>query len=277
MHVGKSSILASLLLILLALLTSALSGAFQGTAVNGPPTWEWYVGLFLPLVLFTLVTTYHFLDWAKKHRRQAIMMLVLTFGAALLFGLGASHGPGPEIGSMTGVGLTFMEQSQSVPFSPYSFPELHQGFMKVQEALNNSPYYSLTANTLVAVMALGVLALWLVRSRVPRVTPVALKSSIQEKTRAEARTPREAIIRCYALACQMLLESGMQIADSDTPTDICVNATAKKPLIESNLRSLTSLFQEAKFSLHQVTDQKAVEASARCKEISNQIRSVILE
>ncbi len=271
---GERGILASLLLVLLALTTSSLARTFEGNGGSGAPAWEWYIGLYLPFALFTLVSTYHFLDWAKKHRRQAVMLFLVLFGGAILFGVGVSNGPRPELSSMSSVHFNFTEQLRNASNPAYSFPQMQQGLLKMQEALSSTPYYSLTANAITVLATLGALLYWLVRTRSHHATIQTEKMLTLEVVRQPANTPREVIIRYYSMVCQMLRDRGMQIADSDTATDIYVKANERRPGIATNLKNLTSLFQEAKFSLHPITQQEASQASTEWNQISRELAEV---
>ena len=277
MRFSEKGILASLLLILLAFATSAQTRIFEGVQTGSAVgLWESQLGLYLPFALFTLVCTYHFLDWAKKHRRQAIIISVLLFSVASLIGIGTANGPRPTINSMTAPHFTFPERGQNalVPFQP--FPQIQQDLMKVQQALNSTPYYSFTANALVALITVAAIALLIFRTRTRGISVIPEKATPTEAIQKLGGTPREAIVRYYLLACQALHAHGMQIADSDTPSDIYLKANSRTPRVAADLQRLTLLFQEAKFSLHQITEREAIDASSHWEQISSQIAGLVL-
>ncbi len=275
MGLSEKGILASLLLILLAFSISAQTRIFEAlhtkSALNA---WESQVGLYLPFALFTLVSTYHFLDWAKKHRRQAVIVTVILFSVASLIGIGAANSPRPAIDSMTPPHFTFSQQGQNALVPIQEFPQIEQEFLKVQQALNTTPFYSFTANALGALITVAAIALLFLRTR--RRGDIAAapeKSTLSRSIQRPARSPREAIIRYYALACEALHEHGMQITDSDTPSDIYLKTNSRTPSIAGDLQGLTMLFQEAKFSLHHITETEAINASSHWEQISKQMEN----
>ncbi len=278
MRFSEKGILASLLLILLAFSTSAQTRIFEGVHTGSEVySWESQVGLYLPFALFTLISTYHFLDWAKKHRRRAIIISLLLFSVASLIGIGTANSTKPTVNSMTALHFTFTEQGQSAPVPIQPFPQIQQDILKVQQALNNTPYYSFTANALLALITVAAIALLLLRTRSRGGIAVGSEKATPTTTMQKlGGTPREAIIRYYLLACQALHANGMQIADSDTPSDIYLKTNSRTPSVARDLQRLTLLFQEAKFSLHQITEKEAIDASSHWEQISSQITGPVL-
>ncbi len=276
MRFSEKGILASLLLILLAFSTSAQTRIFEGVQTGSVVySWESQVGLYLPFALFTLISTYHFLDWAKKHRRRAIIITLLLFSVASLIGIGTATSTRPTVNSMTAPHFTEQGQSAPVPIQP--FPQIQQDLLKVQQALNSTPYYSFTANALLALITVAAIALLVLRTRSRGgIAVVPEKATPTETIQKLGGTPREAIIRYYLSACQALHAHGMQIADSDTPSDIYLKTNSQTPSVAADLQRLTLLFQEAKFSLHEITEREAIDASSRLEQISSQIAGLVL-
>jgi hypothetical protein len=274
MQASERGILAGLLLTLLAFATAAQTRIMQGTA-NGPEIGLWgsLVGLYLPFVLFAMVSTYHFLDWAQKHKRQAIITIVLLVSLAWLFGGGTIGGGRQAVYPITGIRVSLTEQSQTVLPPMEQFPQAQGNLERVGEALSSTPYFSLAANALATLATLVVVALVLLRTR-PRVKATIVKDAISAQTADfPAITVRGAIIRCYLLACKALQEQGMRILDSDTPSDIYLKATSETPRVASQLLKLTSLFQEAKFSMHPMTETSAADAREEWQQIAAQLAS----
>ncbi len=272
MRFSEKGVLASLLLILLAFSTSAQTRIFEGFQTGRGYFWESQVGLYLPFALFTLISTYHFLDWAKKHRRQAVMISLFLFSVASVIGIGAANSSGPTTNPVTALHFTYSVQGQSasVPIQP--FPSLQEDLLKAQRALNSTPYYSFTANALVALTTVAAIAILLLKIRNRGgMEEVPEKATTLPTIQEPGGTPRETIIRYYLLACQALQANGMQIADSDTPSDIYLKTKSRTPSVAADLQTLTLLFQEAKFSLHQMTEREATDASGRWEQISGEI------
>jgi len=101
MRLSEKGVLASLALILLAFAAAAETRIIDGRAGTHVPSWEAEIGLYLPFVLFALVSTYHFFDWARKRRRQAILIGIITVSVASLLGVGTANAPRPLVDTMS--------------------------------------------------------------------------------------------------------------------------------------------------------------------------------
>ncbi len=275
MRLGEKEVLASLTLMLLAFSAAAETrilegrlGAFQATS------WEAEIGLYLPFVLFALVSTYHFIDWARKHRRQAILLGIIIVGLASLLGIGTANAPRPLIDTMSltlrPLTISQQETSGALVRQPYSFQD---SLMQIQDVLSRSPYYSTGANVLVLLASFAALAFVLLRMRRERratASPVHLPFLIVDRV---ADSPREAVIQCYRFACGTLQAMGLRIPESDTPFDICSRTKSVRPRIADSMWKLTTLFEEAKFSLHTITQTEAEEAHGYWETIRSNVSS----
>jgi len=271
MRVSERGVLASLALILLAFSAVAETKILEGRGSTSPAlSWQSEIGFYLPFVLFALVSTYHFLEWARKHKRQAIALMLLMFGVASLIGTAAVNAPRPTLNTPTQqqIGPTQQQSQASVVQVPQPPGSLQEDLIKLREALNSTPYFSASFNALVFLASLLAIVLIVVKLRRGG-EGYAVKPSMPPRvTGIVANTPREVVIQSYRLACASLQSGGLTIPDSDTPSDVCVRTKEVKPMLGDSLWKLTLLFEEAKFSLHSISETQAEEACRYSTSIS---------
>lgn len=181
MWLSEKGILASLALLLLAFSVIAVSRIFEapGTII-ATASWQAEVGFYLPFVLFTLVSTYHFLEWAKKHKRQAILMMLIIVAMASVVGTVTANAPRPTLNPLTSQSNTSTQQSAAT--STQGLPQqasLQESIFKLREALNSTPYFStgFSAITLIASGAAVVLVLMRIRRKREISSPKVLAST----------------------------------------------------------------------------------------------------
>jgi hypothetical protein len=271
MRLSEKGILASLAFFLLALSVVGQARIFDSKgSVLSPSSWQAEVGLYLPFVLFALISTYHFLEWAKKHRKQAIVMMVFMVCATSLIGTATLNIPRQAANTVT---IALDTTSQQVQESPIPIPQqptsLQETVLKLQQVLSETPYFSLSFNVvLIATSALAVAIVVLrMRPRVRHGTVGPLNQT--EDSSTSEKTPREYVIQCYCYAVAALQKSGFRIPDSDTPSDAYVRVRQLRPTIADAYWQLVLLFEEAKFSLHSISDNQADSAHIYCDAISN--------
>ena len=73
--------------------------------------------------------------------------------------------------------------------------------------------------------------------------------------------PREAVIACYARMERALAEAGSARRADEAPLELLARVLAEQYVPEGDVRRLTELFEEARFSSHPVTDE--MRAAAR--------------
>jgi len=272
LRLSEKGILASLALVLLAFSVIAVSRIFEvpGTSTVAG-SWQAEVGFYLPFVLFTLVSTYHFLEWAKKHRRQAIVMVVVIVAIASLAGTATANAPRPALNSLTLQAQASTQQSQvtNVQFQREQ-ASLQENIVKLRDALNSTPYFSTGFSSLTLIASAAAVILVLARMRRERRTTPAKIVTEPLSTDIHATNPRDAVIQCYGLATRYLMLSGVRVEDSDTPLDAFARIKGFEPSIAEPFWNLTLLFEEAKFSLHPISSTQADTASQYCKSISHQ-------
>ena len=71
---------------------------------------------------------------------------------------------------------------------------------------------------------------------------------------------RAIILKCYRQMCQTLSENGFTIRLDETAREFSEGVSSKLKLGSEAVRSLTFLFEEARYSAHQIEDEKRVAA-----------------
>jgi hypothetical protein len=70
----------------------------------------------------------------------------------------------------------------------------------------------------------------------------------------------ETILKCYKHMCSILSERGFRISSTQTAREFSNSLSGKLRLGEHSVRGLTFLFEEARYSDHQIVDEKRVMA-----------------
>ena len=82
---------------------------------------------------------------------------------------------------------------------------------------------------------------------------------------------REAILRCYKQMCQVLAEHGFDIGLQETAREFSENISHKLELGSDAIRSLTFLFEEARYSSHQIADSKRAIALSQLENLERSL------
>jgi hypothetical protein len=82
---------------------------------------------------------------------------------------------------------------------------------------------------------------------------------------------REAILRCYKQMCQVLSEHGLNIGLQETAREFSENISRKLELGSGAIRSLTFLFEEARYSDHQIDDSKRAVALSQLENLERSL------
>jgi hypothetical protein len=82
---------------------------------------------------------------------------------------------------------------------------------------------------------------------------------------------REAILRCYKQMCQVLSEHGLTIGLQETAREFSENISRKLELGSDAIKSLTFLFEEARYSDHQIDDSKRAVALSQLENLERSL------
>jgi hypothetical protein len=76
---------------------------------------------------------------------------------------------------------------------------------------------------------------------------------------------RSAIIRCYKKLCELMAENDCQIKSNETAQEFRISASKLLNIPDEPFSTLTNLFEEARYSLHEIDEAKRNEA-LKCLE-----------
>jgi len=82
---------------------------------------------------------------------------------------------------------------------------------------------------------------------------------------------REAILRCYKQMCQVLAEHGFDIGLQETAREFSENISHKLDLGSDAVRGLTFLFEEARYSNHQINESKRAVALSQLESLERSL------
>lgn len=82
---------------------------------------------------------------------------------------------------------------------------------------------------------------------------------------------REAIVRCYKRFCELLTSRGLPIPDHQTAREFRKLAARILRLPKEPLEGLTELFEEARYSLHEMTIREREEALKHLRDLENHL------
>ena len=82
---------------------------------------------------------------------------------------------------------------------------------------------------------------------------------------------RDTILRCYRQMCQVLSEHGFKIGLQETAREFSENISRKLELGSDAIWSLTFLFEEARYSDHQIDDSKRAVALSQLENLERSL------
>ena len=97
------------------------------------------------------------------------------------------------------------------------------------------------------------------KSKVVRQEAIEIVRKASENLRSTGDY-RAVILKCYRQMCQTLSENGFKIRLDETAREFSENVSGKLKLGSEAVRGLTFLFEEARYSAHQIEDEKRVTA-----------------
>ncbi len=281
MGVEGKEIIAALILLLLSISVVGQTTIFAAKD-NAPFSWEGELGFYLPFILFTFVSTYHFGVWAIKHKRNALLLMLLIVGVASLIGSTSLNIPmatrsvrrtsfsaNPTVteeASWTQGTQSTVSRTQS---KPTSSPE---SVVKLWEALERTPYSSMGFNVLIIGATAVALIVVVLRMRPEKRQAVSVALTERAATtEIRGTSPREVIVYSYRVATVALQADGVHMPDSDTPIEVLRRIERSRPMVAHAFDKLTELFEEARFSAHMISEADARHASLFCDSIEQTI------
>jgi Domain of unknown function (DUF4129) len=270
MRLTEKSAIVSLCSLLICLSVSAQIRLFEGNP-SAPSPMESQIGFFLPFAAFALLSAYHYFEWARKHRFQAVLLTTCLVSFALLIGLASAIGNSHALGNAhSPPGVTFGElpplTSQTSAPPPVGASAIEQNLKTLGETINGAPYMSTMLGAIEIGMSAIALAIIFFRGRYRR---LGTNRSGNEKDelrhtpdlRRPPLTSRDIVVEEYLNTLRYFKVKGLSIPDSDTPDDAMRRVKQAWPDRSDPLRSLTSLYEEAKFSLHRIGEAQVNFAS----------------
>lgn len=266
MRLTEKSALVSLCSLLVCLSISAQLRLFEGNYSASSPM-ESQIGFYLPFAAFALLSAYHYFEWARKHRFQAVLLMTCLVSFAVLVGLATSVGnpansaTGGNAHSSSGVNFGQFPPltGQTGVQPPGGASALQQNLEKLGETINGAPYFSTMLGAIEIGMSAIALAIIFFRTHHGRLGTLRTDNTKVK----EAHTPdlprspstsRDIVVEEYLNALGFFKANGLNIPDSDTPEDAIRHVKQAWPERSELLKSLTSLYEEAKFSLHQISE-----------------------
>jgi hypothetical protein len=270
MRLTERSALVGLCSLLICLSVSAQVRLFEGN-YSAPSPMESQIGFYLPFAAFALLSAYHYFEWARKHRFQAVLLMTLLMSFAFLIGLASAIGNSGTFGNAhSPTGVTFGQPpsptGQTGVQPPLGSSAIEQNLKKLGQTLNSAPYMSTMLGAIEIGMSAVALAIIFLRGRYGRLGTHRTENEKHETTRIpdfrkSPSTSRDIVVEEYLNTLRFFKVKGLNIPDSDTPDDAILRVKTTWPERSEPLRSLTSLYQEAKFSLHRIGETHVNSAS----------------
>jgi hypothetical protein len=80
------------------------------------------------------------------------------------------------------------------------------------------------------------------------------------KTEREYHEYHEIILQCYVKMCSILARAGMELSPAETAREFAENISTKLHVGEKAVSGLTFLFEEARYSKHEISEEKRIMA-----------------
>ena len=280
MRLSDRSALVSLCSLLICLSISAQLRLFREVYSTSSPI-ESQIGFYVPFAVFALLSAYHYFEWAKTHKFQAIVLMICLVSIASLFGLATANPSNLGTASKPSAsGLNFSQfpaltgQTGVQPSEVAS--SLEQNLRNLGETISSAPYASTIFVAIEIATSAIALAVIFLRARYKRLPSFHLDATtnIQDHTenlRPTPLSPRELIVEEYVNTLGFFKGRGLEITEADTPNDALRRVKQTWPEGSDLLKSLTTLYEEAKFSLHNITETYANYATQLRMSITGEV------
>ncbi len=264
MRLTEKNAIVSLCSLLICLSISAQVRIFEGDYSASSPI-ESQIGFYVPFAAFALLSAYHYFEWARNHKFQAILLMTCLVSIASLIGLATATSNPSNLGTgnpnlPSGVSFgQFPPLGQTGAQLSGGASSLQQNLRKLGETIDSAPYASTVFGAIEVGMSAVALAIILLRGRYGRLGMLRTHTTkAEEGPIADLRrlplTPRDIVVEEYLDTLRFFKGRGLKILDSDTPDDALRRVKQIWPERSNLLKSLTLLYEEAKFSLHQISE-----------------------
>ncbi len=148
------------------------------------------------------------------------------------------------------------------------------GILPVTPFIYYGLFVSAAILTLSFVILLGGLSLALKTREVnPDDSELEMKMNAAEVVRQAitglraARAYHETILQCYKLMCKVLSSAGIDVEPAETAREFAESISVRLELGKDAVRGLTFLFEEARYSDHEITEEKRIMALNHLKSL----------
>ncbi len=170
-------------------------------------------------------------------------------GMAIIFGTENPSRPSSQLNPIAG--------------NPWVTPFIYYGF-----------FVSAAILTLSFVILLGGLSLALKTREVnPDDSELEMKMNAAEVVRQTitslraAKAYHETILQCYKLMCKVLSSAGIEVEPAETAREFAESISTRLELGKDAVRGLTFLFEEARYSDHEISEEKRIMALNHLKSL----------
>jgi len=235
-----------------------------------------FIGETLPYTLFAGISSYYFARWALRHRRLAVIIVAIMFLGS--FAYATYLAPKPETltqvtegANATGVVEYVLVNRTDIVLGANPVIPTATRFQTPTPTLATFMMAIVQAGVILIVIIWGILVPRLKGVSQLRISRVP-KLEVEESHLEFGDEIRAAIVGYYRSAVQSVRRRGVQVKGSDTPRRVEDNVCRNIPQICSPFTSLTKLLEEARYSLHSMTDdhrEKAADSYRTIESASN--------
>lgn len=235
------------------------------------------LGQLTPYVVSGGLAGFYFFRWARRHKRQALIIVALLVVASIFFGSAYTQRPGMvqapiEVRTESALtseapqkGTTFTVQPSTLDFPvgpPSTPPSMNTILVAIVQAA-------------VILSLLGYLFL------LPRLRAAGRKRPEESLRRTVPRFPSalllkgefsKAVVEAYVAARHWAEGRGLLLRESETPGSVAKRVCSNIPHACEAFRALTGLYEEARYSPHEIEKDKSERASACFQMIADSPR-----
>ncbi|MEA2069849.1 MAG: DUF4129 domain-containing protein [Asgard group archaeon] len=265
---------------------------FDGLPNAGSDNIFTQISLFVPFISLTLVVLLYVfrLLFSGKSWTRLIIPLLLAVGLGFLYGYlieklrGIIPEPKPTItpsptptdtiptSTIPTNGTGTGNETTPVPPPSDNIPGLNDGF----PAFFNQGILSiilLVASGLFIIISVGIVILDFFRKQEETYHEKVITEDVRWLPKTTPEKHRERVIRAYHETSYDLIDKGAKNQRSMTPGEFYKEVTENFTIPSDTMKNITSLYEEARFSEHTITDSDSTKAERYYKEISEELTS----